>query len=64
MSYIAAKNAFRENVDRWINSDDDPALYNLNVGLFQLAEAIEQDFRQVQNTLSDLEDSLQRLKQR
>lgn len=64
MSYYQAKKCFKENVNVYIDSDKDPVMANLNTGLFQLAEALEQDLSQLEGTLSEIATLLQRQKQR
>lgn len=43
MSFYKAKQAFEENTTQFISPQEEPVAYNLNVGLYQLAQALESE---------------------
>lgn len=61
MSYMTAKNCFKENVQL---AGKDAQLHNLNTGLFQLVQALEYDLSNMKSQLDRLEHDLRQLKNR
>ncbi len=59
MSYQGARNNFEENT-QLLDTATDPEEWNLNHGLLNLTNAIEQDMAQIQQTLRAILDALQR----
>lgn len=50
MSYFKAKECFKDNVPR-IDPSTEPIMFNINNGLSNLTEAIEQDMMHIKNLL-------------
>ncbi len=59
--YQLAKNFFNENCNTYQTAELDPAGYNLNAGLVQLANAVESDLDDIQQLLRQIAQSLQQL---
>lgn len=57
MAIHVAKNAAKENIDRFIDGNKDPVMFNVNVALFNIAEGIET----VLSRLDDIERRVRRL---
>jgi hypothetical protein len=53
MSYEAALKIFKDNRDK-ISPDKDPHTWNLNNGLYHLANAVRDDLHKIQQTLASL----------
>ncbi|HXN29838.1 MAG TPA: hypothetical protein VN902_22130 [Candidatus Acidoferrales bacterium] len=53
MSYDAALKIFKENREK-VSPESDPAMWNLNNGLFHLTTALREDIHKVQQTLASL----------
>jgi hypothetical protein len=53
LSYEAALKVFKENRDK-LSPESDPAMWNLNNGLYHLATALREDIHKIQQTLASL----------
>ncbi len=63
MSYTKAKKIFNDNFN-FVNADSNPPIFNLNAGLIQLTEAIENDFTELEQTLHQIATRLQHLEKK
>ena len=61
MSYDKAREAFDENLKRYLNAQNDPVAWNLSAGLSQLAEALRMDMHEMRRKLGDIEARLRLL---
>ena len=57
MSFQKAHKAFSENLTTYVDLDRDPALYNLNVGLLNMSEAL----LWLQGKIDDIDSRVRRL---
>jgi hypothetical protein len=53
MSYEGAQICFKRNCEL-VSPDEDPLVWNLNNGLYQLAAALERDLAQIKQELQGL----------
>ena len=59
MAYEMARNCFQENLQRLGTPATDPMAWNLNAGLDELTQAVQQDIQRLEETLVQI---LRRLK--
>ncbi len=60
MSFVKAKQAFRENGQVYLSTNDGH-LWNTNAGLLNLCEALESELDDVRRKFRELEQKLQRI---
>jgi len=60
MSYHAAKEA-AEDIQRYINAESDPVMWNVSVALGQLSLALEHDMNDIKQRLRKIEQYVQQL---
>ncbi len=63
MSYNNASQCFKDNTKR-IDSSSDPLLHNLNDGLHNLSNALEEDIVKIQNSLLQIAARIEQLEQK
>ena len=60
MTFYKAKDCFKDNLQIIGSAKSNPLLWNLSVGLNQLAEALESDLGQIKHDLARITQDLQR----
>ena len=63
MSFYKAKQAFNENT-ALIPPQEDPVTYNLNVGLYQMAEALEFEISRLHAEINHVSQQVEQLQRR
>lgn len=53
MSFSKAKDAFKD-AQRYMNAKQEPVLWDMNLGLLRLADAIEDELRAIRSQIDDL----------
>jgi len=54
MSYKKAQECFEDNIGR-VNARENPLEHNLNVGLYQLTQALKTDIREINRKLDAID---------